>query len=276
MLNFAHFLVTRVNLGYLEGKEFENFNKEEWLDYRLDLFYKYAFPSVVNQTNKNFQWWIYFDISTPEIYKFKINEQLKGHKFISIFYKKGSFGDLVIHLKNDLKLTLSSNIKYLITTRIDSDDLIHMDIVDKIQDKFKNQKFASINFNRGFVYDVSTGVLASAINLSNPFISLIEQVHNFNFRTVYCQEHSRFIKQNKHLQVSNKVPLWCMTIHGTNYDTRFFGRPFLFKYNKLNNHFNFHDQKKPKLSDRIYFFKLYLFKQTKKIWPYILRKFWIN
>ena len=72
---FYHFLITRFNLKNPDWdvtKNNEALLDEKWMDERFELFSNYCLPSVINQTNKNFKWLVFFDTSTSKIYQEKI------------------------------------------------------------------------------------------------------------------------------------------------------------------------------------------------------------
>lgn len=60
---FHHFLITRFNLrnpSWELTKNNETLLDDSWMSERIELFKNYCFPSVVNQTNKNFKWLLFF------------------------------------------------------------------------------------------------------------------------------------------------------------------------------------------------------------------------
>ena len=77
MPKFQHFITTTFNVPA------ENWNKtrdgktalsEEWFLDRIELFDKYCLPSFKNQSEKNFEWLVFFDKKTPDFYKQRIKE----------------------------------------------------------------------------------------------------------------------------------------------------------------------------------------------------------
>ena len=72
-----HYLITRFNLKKTNWNPRWKINQQlalsdEWLKYRFELFEKYCFPSVYNQSNQNFTWCVFFDIKTPDYYKERV------------------------------------------------------------------------------------------------------------------------------------------------------------------------------------------------------------
>ena len=56
---FKHYLITRFNLradNWDVTKNNEQLLTDEWMDNRMWLFENFCFPSVIGQTNQNFEW----------------------------------------------------------------------------------------------------------------------------------------------------------------------------------------------------------------------------
>ena len=59
---YKHFLITRFNLkkkGWETTKNNEKIQTEEWLRHRFELFEAYCLPSVINQSNQDFIWYVF-------------------------------------------------------------------------------------------------------------------------------------------------------------------------------------------------------------------------
>lgn len=86
-MSIKHFIATRFNLKIEEwntAKDGSVVLTEKWLEERFNLFEKYCFPSVANQSIKNFYWLIFFDVSTPDIFK----NELRNIQMISKILKQ--------------------------------------------------------------------------------------------------------------------------------------------------------------------------------------------
>src|SRR5690554_3720409 len=152
-MQFKHFLFTRVNIGYIERAGALGIVSRDWLQDRLALFYHYCLPSVVNQSNKNFTWLLYFDRRTPQDVIATVEEKLVGLDFIELSFKAESFGLLRESVIRDVSIRLKNNTTHIITSRLDTDDMIHVDFIDSVQRLFQGQKYLPINFDKGYQYD---------------------------------------------------------------------------------------------------------------------------
>lgn len=219
-----HIIVTRFNLvfeNWLADKNNNPILTEEWLSERFELFETYCFPSVKNQTNQNFLWLVYFDISTPEKY-INIIKGLQDsyNNFIPQFIDGSkNFERELIHYVNK---ELLSN-EYILTTRIDNDDSIHKDFVKTIQDLAQPVHKFIIDVRKGFQMILINDLEEFRVceKKFNPFISLVQKREKFE--SIFRRQHTEWEKETN-IVIFNKIPLWIQIIHGRN------------KLNKVNRH----------------------------------------
>ena len=78
MNKIQHFVLTRFNLqsgeNFVVDKNNKHTQSDDWLLHRFNLFEKYCLPSLGAQTNKKFQWFLFFDKETLHIFRQRINE----------------------------------------------------------------------------------------------------------------------------------------------------------------------------------------------------------
>lgn len=212
-----HFLITRFNLRAAHWQTAKNGSPvltKEWLKNRFHLFETYCLPSVVNQTEQNFTWLVFFDIHTPLEYK----EKVKG---ISAKYPNFTpvFIDGMDHLNDSLKEEIEKMIdksdEYIITSRLDNDDIIHKNFIKTIQSLFKPIDQTVIDLRTG--YQITLGKPHSQIrkiyNVFNPYVSLIESVTNF--KTVFHKQHKEW-KNSDSVIIYEDQRLWCEVVHQEN------------------------------------------------------------
>jgi hypothetical protein len=190
---------------------------EEWHKNRFKLFTDFCFPSVCSQTNQNFEWLVFFDTTTPEIYKQEIltlESQLSNFKPI--------FTDGMEQFFPSIKAYIAKNqAPYIITSGLDNDDCLSKNYIEEVQKQFDNQKFIAIDFIDGYTLQISPNVkLGKKLHLYNPFISLIEK--NEEPKTVSNVSHRLWKKENRILQIKN-LPIWSSVIHDENKVNEFTG-----------------------------------------------------
>jgi hypothetical protein len=241
-MKFSHFLLTQFNLRNFPTSSQSAYNQWlEWTRDRIILFKAYCLPSILNQTEKNFSWLIYFDVATPAEFKPFIQE-LEGYDFIKICYCDGSEDFFKNYLK-EVKGKIMPDDQWIMTTRLDNDDVFHRRAIEVIQQNFVEKDKFLIALASGYVMDMERNVLAHYFYPMSPFISLIESslgslvgiferphtqwqsLRLFIYKEIYLEflnpakRHSRFIL---------KHPLWIQLVHGKNVSNSFYrGLPVL-------------------------------------------------
>ncbi|TDP00879.1 glycosyltransferase [Flavobacterium sp. 245] len=212
------FIVTRFNLKKSDWKNSKSGNSvltNEWLEHRFSLFENYCFPSVINQSNQNFIWCIFFDIDTPEDFKNKIIALTANRQNIIPIFIDGMDA-----LYSSFKKFISENItvedSHIITTRIDNDDIVHQDFIEVIQSLFQPSDLTVIDLREG--YQVSIDVPKPEVRLYthpfNAFISVIESTKSFE--TVFSRAHYDW-KTEKNVISYKRKRLWMELSHQENY-----------------------------------------------------------
>ena len=88
-MKFKHFVITRFNLPIFptrnNGEKVKNCDVD-FLNKRLDIFEKYCMPSLKNQTNQDFIWFVMFDANTPDVIKGRLSHIENGMNNMSICY----------------------------------------------------------------------------------------------------------------------------------------------------------------------------------------------
>lgn len=268
-MSFRHILITRFNIFYKTKMATQGHDPEEWLRERFEIFKKFCFPSIINQSSKNFTWMLYVDIdTTPEVLE-NLQEMVKPYPFILLIHRFFENFSVKLFLNEDIQKYLPNDFEFLISSRVDTDDMLQKDFIKLVQAHFKNQEYEALNFNKGHIYDVNTGVVSTAIHRQNPFISLFEKKSVGEFKTVFHKIHPAYKNDLHKIEVSNKTPLWVMSVHGLNVSTGFYGRVIKFVQPDLKGEFGFEFQKRPSFHSKIKFtirsYKRTLFKIVSKV-----------
>lgn len=213
---FIHYLVTRFNIKVTHFGP-EQMNSPEldlqWHIKRLDIFLQFCSPSVLEQTNRKFTWLIYFDPETPpgilEQIQFLRNSDIKT-EFIFIEDFSGMLEDLNQRIK-------SSSAPFVITTRLDNDDVIANSFIDDIQISFIPQHATIINFTMGYEYNIRKKILTKwNTRLKNQFISIIEKRDAQDVKSIYGFPHWRLPMNSTIINVASQ-PNWIYLGHQLNY-----------------------------------------------------------
>lgn len=218
---FRHYLITRFNLRYAKWEDDKNSNialSEDWLSDRFYLFEKFCFHSIKNQTNRNFEWLVFFDIQTPEKYKKRINFYREVFPEFSPQFVNG-----MDQFNSSMKSSIKSKCKekYLITTRLDNDDSLHENFVNEIQKYFNHQEFMVLDLVDGYTLERSNYYkLGKSTSYNNPFVSLIES--SVNPETIWGRKHAH-LKYEPRIQHIKGKRLWLRIIHRRNKSNWFSG-----------------------------------------------------
>ncbi|MFN3968548.1 glycosyltransferase [Flavobacterium sp.] len=232
---FHHLLVTRFNLRNPEWDVTKNNEKlltDEWMEERMWFFENFCFPGIVAQTNQNFEWLLYFDITTPEKYKNRMTELIQNQPNFKVFYING-----MPKFYDELKKYISAipNKKpYLITSRIDNDDAVHKDFINEVQLQFDHQEYLVLDIIKGYSLQIRpTVMLGKKEHIFNPFMSLIEK--NDDPKTIWYYHHNMWKKETRIKQLTHKR-LWIAVIHEKNKVNNFNGYDNV-KWDKLKSDF---------------------------------------
>lgn len=235
-MSYRHFIITRFNLrnsnpAWSKDKAGKEVLTGDWMKKRMELFLNYCLPSVINQTNKNFLWFIYFDTTTSDEIR-KINNELEGkyQGLVQIFYA-GGYNDFLQRYCADVLSFCVSGQDHVITTRLDNDDIIHKDFVKNIQENYSAQPFTTVNFVKILMMTPSTiNRLHIDYIFSNHFISLIEQISEKGIEGCYSKGDRHWL-DTETIQITDK-PYCIEIISDTNLLNSYTGFP-VFKKTQL-------------------------------------------
>lgn len=217
---FKHFLITRFNLkkeDWKTNKKNKAILTDEWHRNRFKLFTDYCFPSVTSQTNKNFDWIVFFDTSTPEEFR-NIVSSLKNDlpNFIPIYID--GMTQFLPSIKEYIK---DFKEEFIITTGIDNDDCISQHFIEEIQKRFNNQEFMALDFVDGYTIQTQSEIkIGKKLHQYNPFISLFER--NKNPKTIRDRSHRNWKKEKNVVQIRD-LRIWSSVIHHENKVNEFTG-----------------------------------------------------
>ncbi len=205
--NLEHFIITRFNLA-TSGRESEIRSQEGWLEHRFDLFERYCLPSVAAQSVQNFRWIIHFDENTPDTFKKRISALTKTFPFIP-FYT-----NLLNGWGESITQTFSPKADFVATTRLDSDDALGIDFVEKVQNGIlaEGMSAGSYNLQQGLIrYNDSIYAIRHP---SNAFFTYLER-NSANLKTAHSIKHMEIASAGKVFQLSGP-PSWMQIVHDSN------------------------------------------------------------
>jgi hypothetical protein len=203
-----HFITTPFYVQrHFTGQSEPTLAAPAWLESRLRLFEDYCLPSVTGQSDQNFEWFIYFDVSTPVEYLERISSLTCRYPNISIKLCS-SFG--WEEVSRDVVAKRAASTKWIITTRLDNDDGLHRDFVSTLHSAVEERE-EFLNFPQGIILYSSKCFVYR--HPSNAFISFVEPATSP--RTAWAVAHVYAAKVAPVRQLIS-APAFLQVIHGAN------------------------------------------------------------
>ncbi|MFA5432104.1 MAG: glycosyltransferase [Candidatus Paceibacterota bacterium] len=204
-MTYKHYILLRFNQ---EWNNYNNHLNRDWMHQRFELFEKYMFQSLLAQTNQNFE--VLFALhpdTAPEFVS----------KAFYMFKNADNFSVVMLKKDVDFKNIIQSNTDYVITTRLDNDDMVHKNFIDAVQQNFIPIHKLVLNPNPVVVNYVETNEQFILTKQSNQFTSLVEEAGKIE--TIYFTPHPQLIKDCEHYKevfLPTYEPLACFNVHKTN------------------------------------------------------------
>jgi hypothetical protein len=199
---FKHYILTRFNYGIYDRED-----AEDWMKQRMELFNTTAY-SVLRQ-DVDFEWILGIDPRTPHDLR-----------------KRICFADYRItcfegHVKDVFK-TNPTITPWIITSRLDNDDLYHPGALEAIQARFI-QKEIVIDLKYIQLDRITGSRYTSGRDKPNsPFLSLIEKTDH-PIRTCYARPHNKMAEDYPVAVFASQKPLACMVVHENNLGNKIVG-----------------------------------------------------
>ncbi len=220
----AHVVLTRFNIPVrYEGRSNPSVTAIDprsdgaYLQERFDVFERYTVASFESQTTTDFEWWVLFSDQTPGQYRAKLEElQRRVPQLRPLFLSDEEALSLDEYLQAQLA---EVSCDLLVTTRIDNDDAVPKDFLQRIQQAAVNTNGpAVLSFPDGAQYTTATGALARQHFFGNHFITFVEPKADTN-RVIlsYRHDESPADMERVPLESAQGRPMWLEVIHGSNY-----------------------------------------------------------
>ena len=194
----------------------EEILREEYLNYRMDLFEKYTYPSVKNQTKKDFEWYVFFDVKTPSSIKDRVMKlQTQCNMFKPIFLDIRDTSELSGVVRKEI---LSKYEGQLVATRCDNDDALAEDYLAEIYKAAEDCDYeheTAISFENGFQYDEKQRLVCDYKKWNNHFFSLCGLAGRDHLMLM-CTEHEKIKEKFELKLIKDTLPMWLEIAHGEN------------------------------------------------------------
>lgn len=212
---YKHLLLTRYNGGKPD---------KEWNEKRIQLFKEICLPSVIAQSNQNFDWRLFVDDRTENNIKDELRRILPANaKILRVNEDKRWFSEYQIALN-------AQWYESVLTTQLDNDDAISPHYIELIQTTINryitnkwNVEKVVLNSTRWLELDYNTGeqriynwqMEDDFRRWVSPFFSLYES--SAPFVGIYAEEHRNWSKtQYPIIDLNSQRPLYTRVVHWGN------------------------------------------------------------
>jgi hypothetical protein len=211
-----HFVLMRWNLpGSLHHSSLKLVADPVWQARRRELFERYGLPSVARQTVRDFTWlfFVYPDVmSEVDLEWFRAQDERL--QVVSV-EDPSSTG---VPEACEVVTRLAAGDDWVITTQLDSDDVLHPDHLRRVRIGYNGERRA-VEFEQGFYYDVLQDEMRHVRETQNAFVSLLEPVEAA--RTVWGLPHHKIGEDSEIVYLDG--PGWIALVHDQNTTTHMWG-----------------------------------------------------
>lgn len=222
-----HLIVTRYNVPISWGRRGQLHADEDWLEERQGLFERYCLPSVVlaERSCPSVTWVLLCAVDSPPSLRTFMAQVVQLHPWIVPLYLEENvpIGDIV---DESLKQRANKPRRFLLTTRLDSDDAVGRDFVKDLRQaaerslelEFLGKKELPTLINFPFGCQTVHGRLYFSADLGNPFISFLEERSEGDpIISCYSGTHRDLHQSARTVsQLMASGPSWLQVIHGSN------------------------------------------------------------
>tara|TARA_Y100000310_G_C20666505_1_gene807784 strand:- start:130 stop:822 length:693 start_codon:yes stop_codon:yes gene_type:complete len=196
------------------------------MSHRFDVFKTFCFPSVQSQKDKDFIWLLGFDVATPPAWKAKIEGLLCQFQNAIPIYTD-DINDFLPKVKTVIYGRLDVHDEYVITTRLDNDDILHESFTQTIKSLSYPKHQLVIDLQKGLQLQIGSRYEVRKLTRKfNPFVSLVERADMLE--TVFSRKHLDW-QHTETVVIEDKKNLWIEFIHDRNMYNRKWKNDFLLR-----------------------------------------------
>lgn len=180
--------------------------KEERLTFKFKVFKNITLPSIINQTNKNYEWYIYSSYFMPEEYQKLLLEITKPFPQIKCVFTENFKEFYSLKDGPNLKCNKDHSMEQFCTVRLDDDDALCKNFVEILNTKYSSNRFLNniISFPYGIRYGLKQNKemeLISKMDRKNIGLGLT----GIGFNIYNCGNHMKINKLNYKI-IYDKTP----------------------------------------------------------------------
>lgn len=209
-MNYKHIILTRFNLQYELQSDIHI--QAEWLEERFRLFEQYCLPSILAQSTQAFDWIIFISDQTPTTYLSRLQLLTQAHANIHLVpcpYQKD-----YTPLYKRIGEQYIGDSDYLLSTRLDNDDMLASNYVQLLQDHISASTPAPaiISFPRGIQWFECHDIAFAVRYNKNHYLNFWEE--KSNILTSLGADHT--LIKSEELYLYPEPNMWCEIVHEGN------------------------------------------------------------
>lgn len=213
-MNVRHLIITRFNIRI--DRDIDYVMTDEWMQTRLSLFEQYCLPSVAAQTCQDFTWLVLMNQNTAATFRQRmvvLSQQCPMMRIVdaqpitdlSAFYQQ-------------LMQSYTRDVDYLLTTRLDSDDMLSPFFVEEVRKQVQKtsiDRSMLFSFRDGVQLFVRDQVSLSVDWIENHFVSLCEPTSTV-CHSVLDYDHLQIRHLFPIVVIHSSDPAWAEVVHSCN------------------------------------------------------------
>lgn len=217
------FILTRFNLRLWPADKHKHSTRTDlWLQQRFELFERYCFPSVRNQSVQDFEWIVLFDVETPLPYRKRVESYRQTFTPFTPYLVPATSAPYFARVFQQIIATKVTAGDRVVTVYLDNDDALRFDYLEEVKrlaGLVPDKTF--ISFAHGLQYVTSLNMATHLSFKTNHFISFVEICQSpEQLRTVFGYGSHMTIEQHKDTHVcyagNPNRPAWLEVVHTTN------------------------------------------------------------
>jgi len=182
-----------------------------WIEYRIDLFMKYALQSLLLQSSQDFTCYVLYDPNSEKL----IQETLKKYPPLPSNIRFVTPKDYQANVIQDIR-----EFKYLYRVYLSSDDMYHKDFIKKLHDYTPQKDTVALIPQYGYIYDSVQHRLGKFFFWLPSYGATLIRVDEY-LRGQAARTSWRDAFKVPREFINIKEPIWINHIHGQNTGTTF-------------------------------------------------------
>ena len=185
-----------------------------WLDWRLDLFDRFSWPSITEQTDQDFEWLMFTYGGTPPKHLDILQSYERKYDNLTLVFVPPDWQG-VLRTMHSAFAERSTEGEITLTTRHEPDDALGLHVIRETKKRMELGHFMCPKY--GYMYDEQNDILYPHCYPKNCYIGYAEVAReNGAIESVHKMSHAKI---EPVIYICGDRPSWILTLHNdTNLD----------------------------------------------------------